>query len=240
MSVIWIGSGRFGSGGDPYWNNVSLLLHGNGANGSTSIIDSSPNNVTVTASNGAAISTSNPKYGTGSIFCNGATQSVSFPDPSLGSNNFTIETWLNTSSTVQYAQIIGNEVNTGGTTADGFTLLVNHNTSSDGQIRLYISSGGGATSVANTATGDWSDGNWHHIALTRSGNTFTIWTDGTSNGSGTWTGDVNGASTMYVGRNNVFSPRNLVGYFDDLRITKGVARYTSNFTPPAAQFPDGP
>lgn len=226
---------------DEHYDSVSLLLYGNGTNGSTTIVDSSPSPKTVTANNGAAISTAESKFGGSSIYFNGTTQSLSFADPVLGSGNFTIELWLKTNSSVQYAQIIGNEATSNGLGADGFTLLINHNSSTDGQIRLYIGTSptsGGSTPVLNSTTGDWSDNAWHHIALTRLGNTFTLWTDGSANGTGTSTNDVNGSSTWYVGRNDAFTPRNLVGYIVDLRITKGIARYLTNFDPPTAPFPD--
>jgi len=83
---------------------------------------------------------------------------------------------------------------------------------------------------------------WHHIAATRSGNDHKLFVDGTQVGS-TWTN----AQTYVQGRpvlgdyhsslGNLTGGSNLLhGYAQDFRITKGLARYTSNFTPPTAEF----
>jgi hypothetical protein len=83
---------------------------------------------------------------------------------------------------------------------------------------------------------------WHHIAATRSGNDHKLFVDGTQVGS-TWTN----AQTYVQGRpvlgdyhtslGNLTGGTNLLhGYAQDFRITKGLARYTANFTPPTAEF----
>jgi hypothetical protein len=216
------------AGFDPYWDNTSILLHMDGSNGSTTFTDSSTNAVAVTANGNAQISTAESKFGGASCFLNGTSDSLTFTDPALGTGDFTIEMWLKSSGNVQFAQIIGNEVS-GGTS--GYTFVINNNSSTGGQLALYRA---GAL-VVSSSTGDWTDNSWHHIALVRSVNSFTIYTDGSANGTGTNTGSMNGTATAYVGRNNSFAPRNLVGYIDDLRITKGVAR---TITVPTAAFPD--
>jgi hypothetical protein len=218
-------------GSDSYWDNVSLLLHMDGSNGSTTFTDSSSNALTVTANGNAQISTAQSKFGGASGYFNGTSDSLTFTDPALGTGGFTIEMWIKTNSSVQYAQLIGNEASGG---FSGYTLLINNDNASGGNVALYIS----GSLVASSSTGDWSDDTWHHVALTRSGTSVTIWTDGTSNGTGTSSASMNGSSLCYVARNNEVSPRNVIGYIDDLRITKGVARYTANFTPPGAAFPD--
>lgn len=220
--------------GDASFDSVSLLLHMNGSNNSTVFTDSSINAVAVTANGNAKISTDQNKFDGASAYFNGASDSLTFNNIALGTGNFTIETWIKSNSSVQYAQIIGNETTSGGNYSGGFTFVINNNSSTGGQLALYIE-----FLVVSSSTGDWSDDTWHHIALTRSSNTFTIWGDGVSLGTGTSTRSMNSASSsMYLANNNVFASRNLVGYIDDLRITKGVARYTSNFTPPSAPFPD--
>jgi hypothetical protein len=127
---------------------------------------------------------------------------------------------------VQYAQFIGNE-------STGYTFLINNASSTAGDIALY----NGGVFVCATSGIDYGDDAWHHLALTRLGTAVTIWVDGVSRATSTSSASFSG-QTNFVGRNNAYSPRNLVGYIDDLRITKGVARYTANFTPPTAAFPD--
>lgn len=157
-------------------------------------------------------------------------QSLSFPSLTFGTADMTIAMKFQTSSSVQYAQLIGNEVTTTGGQADGFTLLINHNSATDGQIRLYISTGSGATNVASATATDWSDGALHDVALVRSGNTFTIWVDAVDRGSGSWTPEIDGATTTYIGRNNAFSPRNLVGSVSEVGIWTGAALNSTEIT----------
>lgn len=211
--------------GDLYYDNVSLLLHCDGTDGSTTFTDHSPTPKTVTVYGNAHIETDQSQFGGASAYFDGGNDGLMLADLALGTGACTIEMWIKTSSSVQYAQLIGNE--------PGFTLMVNHASSTSGDFALYVPSGLLLTSVS----GDWNDGAWHHIALVRSGNTVTLYTDGSANGTGTYTGSLSG-SNMWLARNNVFAPRNMVGYLDEIRITKGVARYTANFTPPTEAFPD--
>lgn len=210
---------------DPYAANVSLLLHMDGSNGSTTFTDNSSSPRTVTANGGAAVSTAQSKFGGASVYFNGTSDSLSFTDPALGTGDFTIEMWFKTTSSVQYAQLIGNE-------STGYSLLINNASSTAGDIALYL---GGL--VCATSGTSYRDDAWHHIAVTRSGTSVTIWIDGVSCATATSSGSFSG-QTNYVGRNNVYTPRNFVGYIDELRITKGVARYTSTFTPSTTAFPN--
>ena len=77
---------------------------------------------------------------------------------------------------------------------------------------------------------------WYHIAVVRNGSTVTIYRDGISVGSGSDTVSHNPstATTLMIGGGSATGFNNFYfnGYLDDLRITKGYARYTSNFTPP--------
>jgi hypothetical protein len=75
---------------------------------------------------------------------------------------------------------------------------------------------------------------WTHLALTRSGNTFTIYKNGVSIATGTNAGAVNfNAGGTYIGRNG-WDGYGFYGYINSLRLVKGTAVYTAAFTPPTA------
>jgi hypothetical protein len=81
---------------------------------------------------------------------------------------------------------------------------------------------------------------WNHIAVVREGtgsNQTKIYIGGTNDGTGTVSTDFNQTNSMYIGANRAAGDP-MKGFIDDLRITKGVARYTANFTPPTRPFPD--
>ena len=77
---------------------------------------------------------------------------------------------------------------------------------------------------------------WYHVAITRASGTLRHFIDGTQVGSNiTATDNVSTSDTLYVGSNQ--SPGDYWdGYLDELRISKGIARWTSNFTPPSTQY----
>ena len=86
------------------------------------------------------------------------------------------------------------------------------------------------------STSGWSTGTLYHIAAVRSGSTLTLYRNGISLASGTTSQIYQTGSQLNIGG----SPGDAVylnGYIDDLRITNGYARYTSNFTPPTSAFP---
>ena len=110
-------------------------------------------------------------------------------------------------------------------------MVFNHN----GTAWVYLNLGQGTRTALSLDT-------WYHIALTRSGNIFRLFLDGTQEDSLT---DSNAMTSSNAGVHNGIRlgtinsalqyPVN--GYIDDVRITKGVARYTSNFTAPTTALP---
>jgi hypothetical protein len=77
---------------------------------------------------------------------------------------------------------------------------------------------------------------YYHVAFTRSGTTIKLWVNGTERASNT-SGENALSGTSFIGSRDG-STESLNGRIDDLRITKGVGRYTATFTPPTAAFPD--
>jgi Concanavalin A-like lectin/glucanases superfamily len=176
----------------------------------------------------AQLDTTTKKFGTGSLKFDGTGDWLLVPDSidqRLGTGNFTIECWLYLSATGAARGIVGK-----GTSTTGWLLSTN---SSNAVVFTY-----GTSTI--TSTGTLSGATWYHIAVVREGtgtNQTKIYIGGTNDGTGTVSTDFTQTNAGYVGANRTAGDA-LNGYIDDLRITKGVARYTANFTPPTAAFPD--
>jgi hypothetical protein len=213
---------------------VSLLLHGNGTNGSTTITDSSLTPKTVTAVGNAQISTAQSKFGGASIAFDGNGDYVTVPVNTafeFGTGDFTIEGWINvptTNATLRCIFSIGRPVQL-------------YHTS--GRIDAYFGDNdSGASYFVNPVSGPASllSNTWTHFAVTRSGSIFRVFINGNAGTPVTGSAGVFFSATGAALGTFLPNPSTFpyTGYIDDLRITKGVARYTANFTPPTAPFPD--
>jgi hypothetical protein len=179
----------------------------------------------------AQVSTSVKKYGTGSLAFDGTGDWLISNPPTtdlyaFGTGAFTIEFWLYLNAT-QTSIMYDSRPNL----ANGAypTIYVDSNS-----IRYYTN-----TSIVITGA-TLSNSTWYHIALCRSGTSTKLFVDGTQSGS-TYTDStvyLNAAQRPIFGTDGYsINTNNLNGYIDDLRVTKGVARYTTTFTPPAAALP---
>jgi hypothetical protein len=232
--MSWLISAKYK---DPYFTNVSLLLHGNGTNGSATITDNSPSPKTVTAVGDAKISTaiSNP-FGAnnGIIAFDGNGDYLTLPNTAamaLESSNCTVEAWIRVASFANAPTIYA----TGETSSSGFLFCV----STLGGLQVFSQSTGpniGSTHLTETLSANV----WYHVALTRETSTWRVFLNGVQQGSTTNSGTYSANASMFVGARTYTGSVGgfFDGYIDDLRITKGVARYTASFTPPTAQFPD--
>ena len=79
---------------------------------------------------------------------------------------------------------------------------------------------------------------WTHVAVVRSGSTFTVYINGIADGIVTYAGaiPVISGATLFIGTIDP-SVNWLNGYIDELRFSNGIARWTANFTPPTAPYP---
>lgn len=209
---------------DPYWANVSLLIVGNGVNGTTTnIVDSSSNNLTRTLGGNTVISTAQSKYGSGSVYFDGNGDYITFPPTSvlnMGSGDYTFECWVYPTSS---ARIMLFGLGTGG-------LSVAINASGNIEVcRAY-------QAIENTFTAGVVTGQWQYITVTRQGTSLKAFKNGTLLGTQTnSTTYVN--ATTYIGTDVDGYSSPLAGYLYDFRITKGVCRYTATFTAPTAPLP---
>jgi hypothetical protein len=226
--------------GDVYYPQTSLLMHFNGTNGSTTMTDSSKNNLAVTSNNGAAISTAQSKFGGSSVFFDGTNDYVSIPDNEAlepGTSDLTWEMWIKTTSSVQYATLYSR---TPSSFSSGmWSLMINSTSSTSGDVALYMADYVGASNLLLLTTGvSIRDDVWHHIAIVRNGSAWTCYVDGTSRATGTFSGGISNISSGPRIGADEFYGRYFQGYIDEVRVTKGIARYTSNFTPSTTQFLD--
>ncbi|NBW23520.1 MAG: LamG domain-containing protein, partial [Caulobacteraceae bacterium] len=207
------------------------------------IFDNAMMNDLETAGN-AQISTSVVKFGTGSLAFDGTNSYIPsrFSPNFIFSGDFTIEGWINPTAlpaTNSEKWIIGSW--NAGSNLRSFYVILN-DVSGVKNIKFAISPDGtSASSVSLTAAWTPTVGSWNHFAIVRSGTTISAYGNGTSLGSITSSlVNYSGASQIGIGVDvpGLTAAFYFNGYIDDLRITKGIARYTSNFTPPGAAFPN--
>jgi hypothetical protein len=182
----------------------------------------------------AQVSTSVVKYGTGSIALDGTGDYLTVPSsPNLGfgSGDFTVEAWVYLTANI--ANAVGGyltDFRNGSTLNFALGFIGN-----SGVTKMYdYVNNNGATSTIGTSTVILNT--WHHVAWVRSGTTVTMYFNGTANGTMT-TSYSQGPTGVTIGARYTGVTEYITGYVDDLRITKGVARYTANFTPPTSQLP---
>lgn len=224
---------------DLYFSSVQLLLHMDGANGSTTFTDSSSAARTVTAVGSAQITTSVSKFGGAGGSLPGSGSYLTVPDASaieLGGGDFAIEFWLNTTVSLQYSTMVSRSPVA---FASGcWSILLNNASASSGDIAFYAHNINPSLPVVSG--GSVRDGVWHHVAVSRAGTTVGLYVDGTRLSTATSSStiaDISGG--INIGRDEFYG-RAFTGTLDDLRITIGSARgYTgTTITVPSAAFPD--
>lgn len=210
---------RVGVRTDAYASSLEAALPLVGISDDVSDLVNSANTArTVTTNGNAAASTETSNFYGGSFKFDGSGDYLSIPASSdfnlLGDGTFTIEFFFYASAlSGGYADYVG--VFDGGTTG----LLIYEQ---GGNFDAYIN---GAQRVTTTHPGA---GKWHHAALTRDGTTLRLFVNGVLKSSSTASlgSDYSGALQIggASGRNGIN------GYIQDVRVYKGVAKYTSNFT----------
>ncbi len=209
------------AGGDPTTDpdiaSVVTLMAFDGSNGSTTFTNDI-GTLTYTPTS-ATLTTSNKKYGTaaGNFRTNGARLTSSAGIPSGMAGDFTIEGWIYP-TVLAISGICRWATNNRAIYLDGTGLLSWYNGSA-------FQAGSAIAASLN---------NWHHIAVCRSGTTIHSYLDGIK--SATSSTDSQDLSTVFTVGGDAFN-QELGGELDEFRITKGVCRYTANFTPRTTAFP---
>lgn len=215
---------------DANYADVTLLCHFDGVDASTTITDDSPDAITLTATGSAEIDTAQSKFGGSSLNPNGSqVESTATTGFDFGSGDFTVESFIRPSS-----------LSGGGAACALWTTgdLSWYFARATAALVFYYHDGSSA--IFDVTGGTLTINTWQHVAVCRDGNTLRLFIDG----SVVHTKDVTGltirspTSVKFTLGAHATDANVLAGHTDETRITKGVARYTGAFTPPASQFPD--
>lgn len=228
------------------WTNLNaidsytkLLLHMDGTNASTTFTDSSATANTGTAYGSAQLTTSYSKFGTAGGSFTGTSYLI-FPnssDWSLGADSFTLDTWVrfNTIS-IQQIFVAYGDFSTGGS---WFLYL---DTSNNLRFGYYPSGNSNASMIISAPWTGLATGTWYHVAIVRNGSSWMLFVNGTQLGSTVTDSTTLPTSTsglvisgQYFG-GSIYGANYLSATLDELRISKGIARWTSNFTPPVYPY----
>jgi hypothetical protein len=215
---------------DPYFSSTSLLLHMDGANGSTTFIDSSSNALAATRYGTPIVSTDQNKFGGASGYFNGSSDYITYSSANLFdfAGDFTVEGWWHF---LQVNQVQGYSIIFCAIELDRLQLATVGNA-----IQFYFN---GPQLLNYSYTVSNLLNTWTHVAITRSGTTVRMFLNGTLVASGTSSASPD-LSGLGLGKqlNNSIYHGYFNGYIDEFRVTKGVARYTANFTPATSAFPN--
>ncbi|AYQ29531.1 MULTISPECIES: LamG-like jellyroll fold domain-containing protein [unclassified Polaromonas] len=225
---------------DATFDSVSLLLHGDGINNSTVITDSSPVVKPVTVGGNAKVSTVQGKFGGTSMAFDGAgdyLSSANHDNFNLTSADFTIEAWVYVTALTAGTQAVVDKDGVSGTSYSQYQVGI----SPAGKMTAFLGNGNGVSPTGTVYTGTTTItlNAWHHLAVVKSGSIFKGFLDGAQEWSAAAAPMYSGGKALLVGYlASGAAAQTFNGYIDDVRITKGVARYSANFTPPTTAFPN--
>lgn len=221
---------------DPYWSNVVLAMHMD----DVGLTDVKGHTITLVGT--AARSAAQSKFGGYSALFNAATPNQwnrlsvtgTLTDFSF-SGDFTVEFYMYpTAFGASWGSYVVDTRNT--STANGTGWFIYYGYASSGnKLSVYD----GTTSIATTFVPPLNA--WSHVAVVRASGVISVYANGALVNTPVSNSATMPCSQFLIGcAGNAASTTGIAGYIDDLRITKGVARYTANFTPPSSAFPGGP
>lgn len=227
---------------DPYWSSVVLLVDASARSDGSTPSDIDVKGKTPTYVGGAQCDTSDYVFGSSSLYFDGSGDWMYFADAAdfeMGAGDWTYEYWAKRDGAqTASAMIISQAAATGANyTVQSYSFYPTNRPyafvgrGAGGTPDGYV---GGQVSLTNEEFSSWA-----HIAIVRSGSTIYWFSRGVLGGSAAFTYTLFNASAPMVIGNELYNTSSYPwkGWIDQIRITKGVGRYTANFTPPAAPFP---
>ena len=235
---IFTVSGTFTPDAPPSQGNDAdtvLLLHFDGAANSTIVTDSSPARHGNAVVGGTAKISSPGYFGSGALIIAGGNGNIGFPnsaDWDFGAADFTIDYWDYRVDTVARPVVVRDS-----TAATYQAFLVGWDIPGS-NTGAYASGDGATWNILNALSlGPYNVSNWTHRALVRRGNTFYGFCNGVLQGTqNSALPLIAGAGALSIGYWGFSTTFFYQGYIEELRISKGVARWTANFTPPTQPY----
>ena len=150
-------------------------------------------------------------------------------DWDFGSGSFTVEAWVYANSVGSFNKIVGQWTHNGAVSTNSWTL------ETVGAKLYFYGVIGGSIAVLAAAGSNFPLNQWVHVAAVRNGNNHTLYQNGVGGTTVSNSGAFDAASgALEVGSFSSLSGGSWDGYIGQVRIVKGTAVYTSNFTPPTA------
>lgn len=232
---------------DPYFANVSLLLHMDGANGSGLFPDSSSFNQVVSRVGNAQVSTTNPKFGTGcGLFDPGSGDFLSSIhtaqyDLSTGAPDWTLEGYclLDALPPPGGYRSLYEKDGVAFVSSVSYAIYIDSNDNFVCQLGDATALGAPRQTITIPTVLNAANGNYHAFAFVRSGaNVLMFWDGVLIHTEPIAVVMKDGARTLLISRRQPAAGDYWDGKLDDFRITKGVARYTANYTVRTTAFPN--
>ncbi len=218
--------------GDTHFSKVTAMFNFDGSDGDTTTtgLDASNKNLSLTYDGGGdQLSNTQKKFGSTSLYIADNVRVSSSDGFNFGTGDFTMEAWFYF-TTLSAGFGIFDQWNSGTSLARSQLW---HGSSANGQLKFYYATAGQGTQTLSFANPTISTGSWIHLALVRNSGTVKLYVNGTADSSSaSITGTVHRTDDMWFGDQQTGGGDAPQYYMDDLRITKGLARYTSNFTAP--------
>ena len=237
---------RYGVGAnDPYWSSTVLLLGFNANSSGAQFADESFAN---RGDNGVTnpeptLDTTIKKFGAGSASFDGSSQWLAWSDSAawhFDTGDFTIEFWIRfDAAKIESEQtIISQWVSS---TNNRSWIFQYRGADATNVLRFTYSTNGTSTAALSTSSWTPTASQWYHIAIDRASGTLRIYVDGVMLASASAAVSLfNATADLRIGSHTDSGGSGHVdGNMDEVRITKGVARYASNsgYTVPTAAFP---
>ena len=216
----------------------AILLHFDGADGSTTFTDFSPNALPVAAGGGAEISTAESKFGGASLALDGSAFVSTTAPITLGAGSFTVEAWVFVDSESSGTRPIASAYDLAPTPTPFAKWLFY--VAGDETLSFLAENAGQNQWTLQCVGAEVPTDQWVHVAVTRSNGSLRLFVDGVEDTPSVTNADLNipSADITAVGKlvENGAGAAHFAGYIDEFRIVKGKAIFTGNFTPPTVAY----